>query len=761
MAHIGGISMSRLGPTGLTQLLTDIKTWITTKLGNYVTTDTAQTVTGKKYFTNSTTQVNSVNTFTGSTLFVDTSASVPRGSFPETAYRVGRIYIGDSTSYNGAWFIVDPAIDTNKAYYRMVTTNPDNTDSTRFSIVWDSTKEGVRRRKNVSQGDLLPSGASTYNLGELGNAWQDAYINKIHGISDFANITSVILNANTTLTHAVHGRRIIAVTGTRTLTLPAPENGSWFLIKALDYTVTINPPAGTTIASYPDNAQSIIIKAGETVLLTHSGETEYCCVYTTGNSTALVGRTDSAPSEPKNWFRVASCVCKTTYSDPTISFKVYISHSGNTIGTLTAHCRIDGTVGVTNTSSTFLQWQECGEGITLDKYALTTKDVSGTSVTIELWCKLEGGYASAKFVRIIEHDITNNINKPVWLLTPNRQADGDLAELSDTDFTNIVYSTLTTLKNNTAGNAKNVTGTVAIANGGTGATTRLSAVKALTNESVASPTHFLTITTNWGKAGYTTVAQAKTVLGITGDMGSHSDSEYVHKAGDETITGVKTFNSDTIVANQGNAYRIANSAGTGYGIFQRTDGSNWYMLVTANDDPLGTWTSARPITIRLSDGYCTINGKADEANKVQATIAADATTALVQATVASNDCFRIAAGGAANAGWAEIATGDDANEPIYVRQYKGNFTSLQRTATLLDGSGNTSFPGTVTATGFSGPVLTTIPNDTIWPVTASTTDDITYLGANAIHVEQKSSGKLTDLSNGAWSVAELGVGCFF
>ena len=93
-----------------------------------------------------------------------------------------------------------------------------------------------------------------------------------------------------------------------------------------------------------------------------------------------------------------------------------------------------------------------------------------------------------------------------------------------------------------------------------------------------------------------------------------------------------------------------------------------------------------------------------EANKVQATIAADATTALVQATVASNDCFRIAAGGAANAGWAEIATGDDANEPIYVRQYKGAFATLQRTATLLDGSGNTSFPGTVTATGFSGPL---------------------------------------------------------
>ena len=391
---------------------------------------------------------------------------------------------------------------------------------------------------------------------------------------------------------------------------------------------------------------------------------------------------------------------------------------------------------------------------------------------------------------------------------------------------------------NIAGTAANVTGTVDIANGGTGATTRLNAVKALTNEAVGTPTHFLAITTNWGKAGYTTVAQAKTVLGITGDIISHSDSEYVHMSGDETvagvktfsnntyitslnftsevesqsssssavfpivttvtyadqspsqtarlnfritangdkslyphennqysfgvtsrrwatlygylanlggtylgneaspnertnlyllanrdadgqsgayigrfrqnrtqgamessdvsfisfdflenstrytrcftmgmtdwdndkvpqtyyltspdgkgslgtattawnkvyansyylgttsftdkfvttdtaqtISGVKTFNSDTLVSNQGNAYRIANSAGTGYGVFQRTDGSNWYMLVTANNDPLGTWTSARPISIALSTGTCNINGNAGTATQFSA-----------------------------------------------------------------------------------------------------------------------------------------------
>ena len=68
---------------------------------------------------------------------------------------------------------------------------------------------------------------------------------------------------------------------------------------------------------------------------------------------------------------------------------------------------------------------------------------------------------------------------------------------------------------NVTGTSSNVTGTVAIANGGTGATTRLNALKALTNESVGtSANYFLTITTSWGKGGYTSVADAKTVLGL-------------------------------------------------------------------------------------------------------------------------------------------------------------------------------------------------------------------------------------------------------
>lgn len=73
---------------------------------------------------------------------------------------------------------------------------------------------------------------------------------------------------------------------------------------------------------------------------------------------------------------------------------------------------------------------------------------------------------------------------------------------------------------------------------------------------------------------------------------------------------------------------------------------------------------------------------------------------LLYQKMADNDFFRIRCGGSAsNAGWVEIATADDGTEPIYVRQYTGEFVSITRTLTLLDGSGNTYLPGHLVASG--------------------------------------------------------------
>lgn len=66
--------------------------------------------------------------------------------------------------------------------------------------------------------------------------------------------------------------------------------------------------------------------------------------------------------------------------------------------------------------------------------------------------------------------------------------------------------------------------------------------------------------------------------------------------------------------------------------------------------------------------------------------------------IGGNDGWRIAGGARANnAGYLEIATNDDMNEPIYVRQYGGGcgwngYVSLARTFTLLDAAGRSRAP---------------------------------------------------------------------
>lgn len=90
---------------------------------------------------------------------------------------------------------------------------------------------------------------------------------------------------------------------------------------------------------------------------------------------------------------------------------------------------------------------------------------------------------------------------------------------------------------------------------------------------------------------------------------------------------------------------------------------------------------------------------ATTADKVNGTASDGGVVNLVTGTMAVNDGFRIRVGGTNNNGYAEIATKDDGSEPIYVRQYTGDFATVTRTATILDGNGNTTFPGRVTAHG--------------------------------------------------------------
>jgi hypothetical protein len=98
-----------------------------------------------------------------------------------------------------------------------------------------------------------------------------------------------------------------------------------------------------------------------------------------------------------------------------------------------------------------------------------------------------------------------------------------------------------------------------------------------------------------------------------------------------------------------------------------------------------------------SQGFVTSSGTVAG---VVRTVTGTNSAELVRGNMGDNDQARILVGAtASNAGYLEIATADDGTEPIYVRQYTGTFTTEARTATLLDGSGNTTFPGNLTIGG--------------------------------------------------------------
>ena len=107
----------------------------------------------------------------------------------------------------------------------------------------------------------------------------------------------------------------------------------------------------------------------------------------------------------------------------------------------------------------------------------------------------------------------------------------------------------------------------------------------------------------------------------------------------------------------------------------------------------------------------------------------------IRGTCGDNDFWRIGGGATGNnAGYMEIATADDGTEPIYVRQYSGTFSTITRTATLLDGSGNTSFPGTVAAAKFKGAL----------EGNASTASNASTVNGHTINANVPSNAKFTD-----------------
>ena len=137
-------------------------------------------------------------------------------------------------------------------------------------------------------------------------------------------------------------------------------------------------------------------------------------------------------------------------------------------------------------------------------------------------------------------------------------------------------------------------------------------------------------------------------------------------------------------------FRNTNDSGTtGWSRILHNGNFNEYSPTRTGTGASGTWN-------------INVSGNAATANQVSRTVSGTNSVELVRGNMADNDQFRILVGGtASNAGYAEIATADEGTEPIYVRQYSGAFSTLQRTAALLDGSGNTTFPGILSSSSLT------------------------------------------------------------
>lgn len=136
-------------------------------------------------------------------------------------------------------------------------------------------------------------------------------------------------------------------------------------------------------------------------------------------------------------------------------------------------------------------------------------------------------------------------------------------------------------------------------------------------------------------------------------------------------------------------------------------------------------------SLNVSDTI-TITNVGDQAGAFKKLIQADTTTDGGYLAVGNN---------ATDKGYVEIGTIDDADTEIYASQ-RTSANAVTRRAKLLDGSGNTSFPGTVTAPTFSG-ALSGNATTASSLATARTINGVAFNGTTDIQIDAIRVGTIT------------------
>jgi len=142
---------------------------------------------------------------------------------------------------------------------------------------------------------------------------------------------------------------------------------------------------------------------------------------------------------------------------------------------------------------------------------------------------------------------------------------------------------------------------------------------------------------------------------------------------------------------------------SGAGVMSALAAGTLNYVLQGNGAAAPSWVQATDAatgsTIVRRDASGSFSGNVITASAFNGPVTGNAT--YIQATVGTNDSIRVMGSGGFNAGYLELATANNGNEPIYARQYSDDYVTVARTATLLDANGWTTFPGYVFAPYFN------------------------------------------------------------
>lgn len=187
-------------------------------------------------------------------------------------------------------------------------------------------------------------------------------------------------------------------------------------------------------------------------------------------------------------------------------------------------------------------------------------------------------------------------------------------------------------------------------------------------------------------------------------VGDNNDNEEIHFRWYDTTSTSETIRNDITVPRATGTLALTSQIPTTLpangGNSDTVDGIHANGLLTAlSNSNKGISITVGGTTKSVSNISVNHASNADTASKVFGQIGDTGSYELVRCNM-NTDQFRIIAGSSgSDKGWAEIATADNGNEPIYVRQYLGVFSSVVRTLTLLDANGYTHFPSYINIGG--------------------------------------------------------------